>query len=137
MNLKDLLLSTGRFNRTKVRPHFINPCCFGEDFASWLAGELTRQGVKIIRPAYQEDWGWEMAVALKEVRYYVGIGAQANGPEEDDYGEWRIFVEKRRSFFERLNGQGKIQEDDPVLMLIERIVHQQPDFHNVVRDSLA
>jgi len=23
---------TRRFNYTEVKPHFINPCCFGEDF---------------------------------------------------------------------------------------------------------
>jgi hypothetical protein len=24
-----------------VKPHFINACCFGEDFAAWLKPELS------------------------------------------------------------------------------------------------
>ncbi len=30
------LLQTGCFSSTEVQEHFINPCCFGEDFAAWL-----------------------------------------------------------------------------------------------------
>jgi len=135
MNLKDLYLATGRFNRTKAGSHFINPHCFGEDFAAWLAAELSKFGAQIIRNPYQEDWGWEFSVAFDGSRYFVGIGPESEGPEETDYGHWRIFVERRRAFRELLMDRGKLREDDPLLTLIERIAHEQPDFHDIVRES--
>jgi hypothetical protein len=35
---------TPRFNQTEVQPHFINPCCFGEDCIFWLIAELRGRG---------------------------------------------------------------------------------------------
>ena len=29
-------VETDLFEPREVKPHFINPCCFGEDFATWL-----------------------------------------------------------------------------------------------------
>ncbi len=34
-------VETELFERREVRPHFINPCCFGEDFAGWLIGAIA------------------------------------------------------------------------------------------------
>ena len=36
------MVETDLFEHREVKPHFINPCCFGEDFASWLKQELSR-----------------------------------------------------------------------------------------------
>src|SRR5580658_6278176 len=33
---------TDMFEHRNAKPHFINPCCFGEDFAEWLKQELSR-----------------------------------------------------------------------------------------------
>jgi hypothetical protein len=33
-----ITIETDLFEHREVKPHFINPCCFGEDFAAWLRG---------------------------------------------------------------------------------------------------
>src|SRR5262249_30425150 len=30
-----IIIETDLFEHREVKPHFINPCCFGEDFAAW------------------------------------------------------------------------------------------------------
>jgi hypothetical protein len=36
-NLDDgITVETDVFEHRQVKPHFINPCCFGEDFAAWF-----------------------------------------------------------------------------------------------------
>ena len=37
-----ITVETDLFEHREVKPHFINPCCFGEDFAAWLKQELSR-----------------------------------------------------------------------------------------------
>lgn len=37
----DITIETDIFDHWEVKPHFINPCCFGEDFAAWLRGRLA------------------------------------------------------------------------------------------------
>jgi hypothetical protein len=32
------LVETDLFEHRRVKPHFINPSCFGEDCAKWLRG---------------------------------------------------------------------------------------------------
>jgi hypothetical protein len=39
---------TPRFNQTEVQPHFINPCCFGEDCIFWLIAELWERGRAVL-----------------------------------------------------------------------------------------
>src|SRR5688572_18393598 len=41
MDLESISVETELFEHREVKPHFINPCCFGEDFARWLRGELA------------------------------------------------------------------------------------------------
>ena len=36
-----IMVETELFDHREVKPHFINPCCFGEDFAAWLKQELS------------------------------------------------------------------------------------------------
>ena len=50
---------TPRFNQTEVQPHFINPCCFGEDCIFWLIAELRERGWADLTDPWQEDWGWQ------------------------------------------------------------------------------
>jgi hypothetical protein len=51
-------VETDLFEHREVKPHFINPCCFWEDFAKWLRQELadiTALGFELSEPI-QEDW---------------------------------------------------------------------------------
>src|SRR6185436_9043348 len=55
-----LSITTDRFEHRQVKDHFINDCCFGEDFAAWLLTEtkpLEASGFSFSEPI-QEDYGW-------------------------------------------------------------------------------
>ena len=36
-----ITVETDMFEHKEVKLHFINPCCFGEDFAAWLKHKLS------------------------------------------------------------------------------------------------
>jgi hypothetical protein len=131
MNTRDLLFRTNRFNLSSVHPHFINPCCFGEDLAAWLRGKLSERGIAASQP-FQEDWGWELPTDFAGNSYYLGMSGNS-GDGATDNGEWRIIIEKRRSIWDRITGKGKITEEDRMLALVEDILANQPDFHDVRR----
>ena len=70
---ESITIETDLFEHRQVRPHFINPCCFGEDFAMWLKQELLRfpeTGVELSAPI-QEDYGW----GLWALRGKIGSGS--------------------------------------------------------------
>ena len=131
MNALDILFRSGSFNLSKVGEHFINPCCFGEDLATWLQPRLTIKGIETAKP-YQEDWGWELPVKCGQSSYYLCMSGNADD-EGSDQGEWRIIVQKRRSILERLIGTGEIADPDPLIGIIEQILSEEPIISNVQR----
>ena len=54
-----VVVETDLFEHREVKPHFMNPCCFGEDFAAWLKQELVRfPDLHFeLSEAIQEDYG--------------------------------------------------------------------------------
>ena len=55
-----ITVETDLFEHREVKPHFINPCCFGEDFAAWLKEQLSPlvdSGFNFSK-INQEDYGW-------------------------------------------------------------------------------
>jgi hypothetical protein len=60
-NIDDAItIETDLFAHRQVKTHFINPCCFGEDFAQWLKDELAplaHEGFTF-SDSIQEDYGW-------------------------------------------------------------------------------
>jgi hypothetical protein len=51
---------TDLFEHREVKPHFINPCCFGGDFAAWLKEHLVvleDSGFRFSE-IVQEDYAW-------------------------------------------------------------------------------
>src|SRR5262249_56092808 len=128
MNCIDLLSRTSRFNLSKVGDHFINPCCFGEDFAAWLRERLAERGIQADPPG-QEDWGWYLGLSHAGGRYLLGVSGTADesSANEND-GGWRIIIDKSRSLGERLRGAGKIAPDDPVVPLLGEILGSQDRF---------
>ena len=114
-----ILFKTDRFNLSEVQPHFINPCCFGEDLARWLQAELGRKGVVSSEPG-QEDWGWYLDAKLGETTYFVGIGGTSDeDPAQPNYGEWRIIIEAPRTLKERLLGKKK--DSGPLKELLRHV----------------
>jgi hypothetical protein len=135
MNALRILFKTDRFNLSKVGEHFINPCCFGEDLASWLRIKLSEQGVQVREP-YQEDWGWELPAMQESDSYYLCMSGNSDESSTNkDAGEWGIIVEKRRSIGQRLRGVGKIAANDKMVKTIEEILRAEPTIREVLREE--
>jgi len=133
----DILFETSRFNLSRVGPHFINPCCFGEDVAGWLRERLRSEGWEVTEPD-QEDWGWYVEASRDGASYTLGLGGIPN--DEDggsDEGEWRVMVTKHRSLIDRLRGKNRLIEDEPILTLIESVLRSEPEHRNVHREQAA
>jgi len=52
-----------------------------------------------------------------------------------DEGEWRIVVEKRRSLWQRLSGQGRIARNDEMTGLIEESLSDDPTVRDMHREE--
>ena len=93
MDIDSLTVQTDLFNHREVKPHFINPCCFGEDFVVWLRerlGDLAADGFELSDPI-QEDYGWGLWATGKHDRFWIAISFCGEGPTEEP-GEWVISV---------------------------------------------
>ncbi len=133
----DILFETARFNLSEPKEYFINPGCFGEDLIGWLSEELKAHGV-VTQRIYQEDWGWEMEVRHGGTTYFIGAeGTPRRDPAAPNEGEWRIFVERRRSILDRALGRNKMSTTDPLLWMIESTLHAESDIRNVRREPRA
>jgi hypothetical protein len=127
----DLLFETDRFNLSEVKSNFINPCCFGEDLAVWLRARLLERGYEVIEPG-QEDWGWYIEAEIAGVRYFIGIGGNADeSSEKSDQGEWRIMVESPRSFWEKLKRKNKESHTADMVSVIQDLIKAETDFRNL------
>jgi hypothetical protein len=109
--MKDAItIETDMFEHREVKPHFINPCCFGEDFAAWLRQELsplTEKGFSLSDPI-QEDYGWGFWASHGKDPFWVAMSYVGAGPQEPP-GQWVVSVRY-----------------DPGLNLIKRLFHK-PD----------
>jgi hypothetical protein len=137
LNNIDILFRTNLFNLSKVGEHFINPSCFGEDVASWFAAKLKERGYQVSAP-WQEDWGWQMSASKGADRYHLGLGGNADediNVNDPNQGEWRIIVNKDQSFLDRIAGRDKIAVNDPLVELIENILHSESAIRGLERAS--
>jgi hypothetical protein len=127
----DLIFSANRFNLSEEKPHFINPCCFGEDFAAWMRGKLQERGIHSTGPD-QEDWGWYIEAKLGDTTYTLGFGGNSlENPEDPNFGEWHVMVSKDRSFKDKLLGKNKMDHSDEMLETAKQILESEgwePEF---------
>ena len=80
-----ITVETDLFEHREVKPHFINPCCFGEDFAGWLLLEiapLTGDGFEF-SPPIQEDYGWGFSAQRGKDKFWVALSYVGDGPTEE------------------------------------------------------
>ena len=103
-----ITVETDMFEHREVKPHFINPCCFGEDFAAWLKQQITPLTDFILSEIIQEDYGWGFWALHGKDRFWVALSYVGNGPQEAP-AQWIISVNY-----------------DPGLNLIKRLLHR-PD----------
>ena len=90
-----IAVRTDLFEHRELKPHFINPCCFGEDFALWLQQRLTRAGGTnfVLSDPIQEDYGWGFWASRGRSRFWVALSYVGDGPQEEP-AEWVISVSK-------------------------------------------
>ena|SRR5438445_13396124 len=68
--------------------------------------------------------------------YYLCMSGNSDGSStNEDEGEWRIIVEKRRSIWQRLRGDGKIAADDRMARIIEEFLSGEPAVRGVTARS--
>lgn len=63
---------TRLFENKVVKPHFINPICFGEDVAAWLIARLPQPPFVVSEPI-QEDYGWGFWTQVNGEPYWTAI----------------------------------------------------------------
>ena len=90
------------FNMAEPKAYFINPCCFGDDVAMWLIGELRKQSVTTDEKPGQEDFGWYLNFEANGKAHTLVIGHRPTG--ETEAGMWIGWIERRRGFLPSLVG---------------------------------
>jgi hypothetical protein len=103
-----ITVETDQFEHREVKPHFINPCCFGEDFAAWLKKEISplRDSGFSLSEIIQEDYGWGFWAWHGKDPFWVALSYVGKGPQEEP-AQWVISVDY-----------------DPGLNLIRRLFHK-------------
>jgi hypothetical protein len=107
-------VETDKFEHRRVMPHFINDCCFGEDFAAWLKKQIaSRCPIKFnLSEIIQENYGWGFWVSNGPDQFWVAVSYVGNGPQEPP-AQWVISAKY-----------------DPGLNIAKRIFHK-PDKVNL------
>jgi|SRR5215472_4907540 len=103
-----IAVETEMFEHQEVKPHFINACCFGEDFAAWLKEHiavLETSGFKFSE-VIQEDYGWGFWACYGNDLFWVALSYVGNGPQEAP-AQWIISASY-----------------DPGLNLLKRLFHK-------------
>lgn len=122
-----ITFSTGKFNPSKESPNDINRIA-GEAVLKWIQHHLAGTGFTATEPT-TEDWGWCMDVQGSRSSYLVGANGQRDRSPPDV--AWTIQVHRNRSVMDRLTGKNKLGGDDPLFVLLERIMRADPDFREI------
>ncbi len=85
-------IETDLFEHRTVKDDFINPCCFGEDFAVWLQARLTGLTEFVLDPPLMEDYGWGFSSKHPKGKIWVALSYGHEGPVEEP-ARWMISVE--------------------------------------------
>ena len=121
-------VTTDLFEVSTPGPDFINPRCFGEDFAKWLASRLAQRGVDVSDPI-QEDFGWVILLKSSQSTFTRSLGIL-----DESIGQvpavWRIGVAYEKplnpikSWFKR----APVETLDSLFQEVQSIVRGEPGF---------
>jgi hypothetical protein len=126
MKTIDFIFTSDRFNVSERKEYFINDRCYGDDLARWLVERLRSQGLIASEPC-QEDWGWCFDVRSEKISYFIGVGVMDNEePPPNSQVQWRVFVEKRRGFWEMLKRSNPFSETDGLIEILKQILASEP-----------
>src|SRR6187399_3297798 len=117
-----MTVETDLFEHREVRAHFINPCCFGEDFARWPKEQLdglVPAGFELSDPI-QEDYGWGLWATHGKDPFWIALSFCGEGPTEEP-AQWVVSVDY-----------------DPGLNLVKRLFHRpDPQLLTLVRNRIS
>lgn len=112
------------FNLAEAQEYFINPCCFGDDLAKWLAQKLKAQGIEADETPGQEDFGWYFGYVVEGAPYCLIIGNEG--------GEgWFMVVERQCGLLGSLLGQRHKHIAAPAVQLIHGVLKAEPRISDV------
>lgn len=113
---------TDRFNLSVVGEDFINDCCFGEDFSSWLVDELEAHEIAADLIC-MEDFGWANQAVHEDASYLVCVAGNSDEePSRPNYGTWHVMIERNRGIKDKIFGKNKITVSDPLVQKIAAIL---------------
>jgi hypothetical protein len=81
---------------------YLNPGCFGQDAARWLARELRAHGIEADAEPEPADFGWYFGLRAGEVECEVGVGWRP-GPVAGE-GSWVAWIERRANLLRAVLG---------------------------------
>jgi hypothetical protein len=84
-------VETDLFEFRIVKENFINPCCFGEDFGSWLRSKISLPEEFALDDLLQEDYGWGFFVNHPKGAIWVSLGCATEAPAEGP-AKWIVTV---------------------------------------------
>ncbi len=113
------------FETKTPQENFINPCCFGEDCANWLADRLKEKGLAVDE-VIQEDWGWIFAVTVAGYDFWLGVSSL-----EDEENRWLLFCESRLSLFKKMIGKSDEETQRQVCSTVDEILKGTPHISEV------
>ncbi len=117
------------FNIAEQKSYFINPCCFGDDVAAWLIGELRKEGMETGEKPGQEDFGWYLNFEAAGISHTVVIGHHPG--DESGEGMWIGWIERNRGLIGSLLGGRKRGIQSSAAEAIHRILSSSPLIRHV------
>jgi hypothetical protein len=117
------------FNVSEPKEHFINPCCFGDDVARWLAEQLRDKGCQAAYVPGQEDFGWYFSFLVAGIEYCFVIGHRPG--DENGEGVWIGWLERSRGFVASMFGGRKRGIQPTAARVIHEILSNSPQIRDV------
>jgi hypothetical protein len=117
--------NSSAFNTTEPKSHFINDCCFGDDVAKWLLGELRGLGLSVSEQPGQEDSGWYLNFQSQSSSSTFVISFR---PDNEQEGKtWIGIIERNCGFLNSLLGGRARRIDPPAVAAIHKILSGSPN----------
>jgi hypothetical protein len=128
-----ITFSTDTFDVSQEEPNPINPIA-GQGVLNWIRSKLEASGYTSTKPD-TEDWGWYIDVEGRGGSYLVG----ASGESEPSTSmvEWTIQIQKHRTLKDKLMGRNKMNDDDPLTIVLERFVKSDSRLKSILVDKNA
>jgi hypothetical protein len=122
---------TAHFDPQTEPANPINPIA-GHSVLTWLRDALRAAGYESGEPD-AEDWGWYLDITGHDATYLVGASGERE-PGDKNPIDWTVQVHRHRSLTDKLFGRNVHAADDPLTILIERVVRAGPGCTDVEID---